>query len=62
MTDLLWYQRWGGRKFLLCVGFGLIFCAMFAVKRLSEPAFQFLMGGTVVAFIAGNVLQKKVTA
>lgn len=61
MADTLWYQRWGGRKFILCAGFGLIFCAMFVAKLLSEAAFQLLMGGTVVTYIAGNVGQKAVS-
>lgn len=60
MTDL-WYQRWGGRKFVLCVGFGLIFCALYAFGPLSEEGFRFLMGGTVLVYVAGNVGQKALT-
>jgi len=57
MNDL-WYQRWGGRKFLMCAAFGAVFCLMFQFGKLSETAFQFLMGGTVLVFVAGNVGQK----
>ena len=57
----LWYQRWGGRKFILCAGFGAVFCLMFRIGPLSEAAFQFLMAGTVFVYVAGNVGQKALT-
>ena len=56
-----WYSRAGGRKFLMCSTFGAVFCLMFWVGPLSESAFQFLMGGTVLVFVSGNVAQKALT-
>ncbi len=61
MTEKLWYERAGGRKFLLCSFFGVVFCLMFVAGALSEPAFERLIAGTVVAFIVGNVGQKALT-
>jgi hypothetical protein len=57
----LWYQNLGGRKFILCVGFGVVFCLMYVFGPLSESGFITLMGGTVLGFIAGNVGQKALT-
>lgn len=56
-----WYQRAGGRKFLLCVAFGAVFCILFVCAVLSEPTFERLIGGTVLVYVAGNVGQKALT-
>jgi hypothetical protein len=61
MNEKLWYERAGGRKFLLCVGFGAVFCLMYGFGPLSEGAFERLMAGTVLAFVGGNVAQKWLT-
>jgi hypothetical protein len=61
MNDKLWYQLAGGRKFVMCVGFGAAFCLMYVFGPLSESGFITLMGGTVLGFIAGNVGQKALT-
>jgi hypothetical protein len=58
VTEKLWYEKAGGRKFLLCSAFGIVFCLMLVTDVLSEAAFERLMAGTVVAFILGNVGQK----
>lgn len=62
MTDRPLLQLWGGRKFVMCCAFGVAFCLMYLLGPLSEAAFERLIGGTVVVYIAGNVLQKKQVA
>lgn len=51
---------YGGRRFLLVVGFGLINTALLVGGYIDQTVYAMLQGGTVAAYIAGNGAQKYV--
>lgn len=59
MTDHI-FTRYGGRRFLLCVGCAAINTILFAWGTLSESGYLLIVSGTVVAYITGNVAQRAV--
>lgn len=54
------FERWGGRRFLMCMGCAAINTLLFAWGTLSEGGYVTLTLATVGAYIAGNVAQRAV--
>lgn len=45
---------WTKRRFITMIVFQLVWIAMFLPKYLSESAFLWLTGGTVIAYLLGE--------
>lgn len=54
-------NRLGGRKFLMSMGCGVTCSFLLWFGKISGDVFQWVVLGTVGAYVAGNVAQKKVT-
>ena len=61
MTECTWLTRLGGRKFLLALGAGVMTTLLQWNGKLDPAglAYVAVIGATVGAFIAGNVVQNK---
>ncbi len=46
--------EWGGRSFVLTVGCGFVCTLLVICGTISEQVFQYIIIGTVGAFITGN--------
>ena len=53
-TVRAWISGCGGRRFLLCVGSGIVNTVLLILGYLDKSTFQTLILGTLGAFIAGN--------
>lgn len=49
----------GGRKFLLAVAVGIVSTMLFAYSVLSESGYLTVQGGSVLAYIGGNYMEKR---
>lgn len=54
-------NRLGGRKFFMSMGCGIACSVLLWFGKISGDVFQWVILGTVGAYVAGNVVQKKVT-
>jgi hypothetical protein len=61
----LYREAFGGRKFLLCLGCGIVSTILFAANAflkqplLSEAGYLTLIGGSVIAYITGRTVEAK---
>lgn len=55
---IAWREAFGGRRFFLALGAGLMCTALRWAERLDDATFGMVVLGTVGAYIAGNVYQK----
>lgn len=49
---------WGGRRFLLTLGCGMVTSALLWFGKLDPTTYSVVILGTVGAYIAGNTVQK----
>lgn len=54
-------SKFFSRKFVLTLGCGIVCSALVWAGKISPDVFQWVILGTVGAYIAGNVVQKKVS-
>lgn len=54
------FERWGGRRFLLCVATQVSMTALKWADRVGDETFGLVILGTVGVFVAGNVAQRKI--
>lgn len=52
------FERYGGRRFLMCVAVLIAVTGLRACSHLSDEAFMWIVLGVVNGFIAGNVTQR----
>jgi hypothetical protein len=57
MSDL--FGKMGGRKFVLCLGCGIVTTVLLWFGKLDGAAYTTVILGTVGAFIVGNVAAQK---
>jgi len=53
------FTKFGGRKFLLCLGCGIVTTVLLWFGKLDGAAYTTIILGTVGAFIVGNVAAQK---
>ncbi len=56
MNPLL--MRWGGRRFLLCLGCGIVCTLLLIFGYLGETVFRDLIISTLGVFVSGATAQK----
>ena len=56
------FDRYGGRRFLLCVGMTLLDAALLWAGKLSDGSYTAIAMATVAVYVAGNVAQRKLEA
>lgn len=54
------YERWGGRRFLLCVSTQVSVTTLKWAGKIGDEVFGLVILGTVGAFVAGNIAQRKI--
>lgn len=54
------YERWGGRRFLLCVATQVSMTALKWAGKIGDEVFGLVILGTVGAFVAGNIAQRRI--
>lgn len=60
MTDNI-FTKYGGRRFLMCMGAGITFTALLVASHIDQHVYQFLIVATIGAYITGNTAQKVMT-
>ena len=51
------FKRQGGRRFLLCVGCGLITSLLVLTKSLDSTSYTAIVIATIGAYVAGDTMQ-----
>lgn len=51
-------EKFGGRRFLMALLFGLIASFLVYDQKISDEVYGLLIGGLVVSYITGNTIQK----
>lgn len=52
------FTKWGGRRFLMCMGCGVSCTALVWFGKIGDGVFENIILGTVGFYIAGNTFQK----
>lgn len=53
------FERYGGRRFLMCVGTQLLNAGLLVSEKLTDGSYLAITLATVGAYIAANNLQKR---
>lgn len=52
------WTKYGGRRFVMCMGAGMVFTALLVGAYIDQHVYQFLIISTIGAYITGNTAQK----
>ena len=53
-----WTSGLGGRRFIMCVGAGVVSTVLLVLHYLDPANFQIIILGTIGAYIAGNSFER----
>jgi hypothetical protein len=54
------FDAWGGRRFLMVMGCGVVCTVLVWYGKISDEVFAATVLGTVGVYVGGNVYQRKV--